>query len=510
MNEKTYNSLYEYISEKARPFLRDGGEMDFAISDDFKGNDSSGVPFADGAYDGIAVYHMGTQGLSDETRELMINALKIASTGDKEAADAAFTELGKAERAIHVIDPLQDYIIEHKNEIPAKALYEFAVYAITRSCDIESVKFGLSILELLVIDENEELKDVISMLGFSEEFALFAIFVMLRWSDGNDRIFRLARKTHGWGRIHAVRELEADDNTKRKWLLRNGVHNTVMPGYSALTCWNKSGASELLFGDEPLSDEDARGLRDIIDALIDEGPCDGISAIENSNDMLLKFLEEMRFGDITDFETVRNILAYNDESNEHSSNRINEKCRELLGSEKCREAALQAVKEGKSIDLALSLGIDCRDDILKNLESDFDNNAHLCRYLMGDENYREKTFDIFRGKLPLDELKAAPSNELCLGREYVNQRNLVFLIQELKPFPLEGLDLLEISLQCAPPQNRNMALRVLGEWTGATGEPLEKLLPEMYELLKNLFESEPNKFAREAMERLLKGELGDK
>ncbi|MDE6733010.1 MAG: hypothetical protein K2J77_09065 [Oscillospiraceae bacterium] len=508
--KETYNSLYEYISAKAKPFLKDGGEMDFTISEDFKDNESNGIPFADGAYDGIAVYHMGTQGLSDETRELMINALKIASTGDKEAADRAFTELGKAQRAIHVIDPLQDYIIEHKDEIPAKRLYEFAVYAITRSCDIECVKFGLSILELLVIDENEELKDVISMLGFSEEFALFALFVMLRWSDGNDRIFRLARKTHGWGRIHAIERLEADDDRKRKWLLRNGVHNTVMPSYSALSCWNKSGASELLFGDEELSDEDARGLRDIIDALLDEGPCSGISEIENSNDALLKFLEKARFSDITDFEVVRNILNYNNEDNEQSSNKIDEKCREILDSEKCREAALQAVQEGKSIDLALSLGIDCRDDILKILESDFDNNAHLCRYLMDDKSYREKALDLFRGKLPLEAMKAAPSDQLCLGREFGNEHNLTFLIQELKPFPLEGADLLEIALQCAPPQNRNMALRVLGEWTGATGDPLQKLLPEMFALLKGLVENEPNERTRVRMTELINGELGDK
>ncbi len=506
---ETYNSLYEYISAKAKPFLKDGGEMDFTISDDFKDNESNGIPFADGAYDGIAVYHMGSPELSAETRELMINALKTAASGDTEAAERAFTELGKSQRAIHVIDEMQDYIIEHKDEIPAKRLYEFAVYAITRSCDIECVKFGLSILELLVIDENEELKDVITMLGFSEEFALFAIFVMLRWSDGNDRIFRLARKTRGWGRIHAIVRLEADDDTKRKWLLRNGVHNTVMPSYSALSCWNKSGASELLYGDEELSDEDARGLRDIIDALLDEGPCSGISAIENSNEALLKFLEKMRFSDIGDFEVVRNILIYNDESNEHSSNKINEKCRELLNSEKCREAASQAAREVKSIDLALSLGIDCRDNILKILESDL-NNAHLCRYLMDDKNYREKALEIFREKLPLDEMKKAPNDELCFGKEFANEQNLVFLIQELRPFPLEGVDLLEVSLQCAPPRNRFMVLRVLGEWTGATGEPLEKLLPEMFALLKRLVENEPNEDAREAMERLINGELGDK
>lgn len=504
---ETYNSLYEYISAKAKPFLRGGDEMDFTISDDFKDNESNGIPFADGAYDGIAVYHMGSPEMSDETRELMISALKIASTGDKEAAERAFTELGKSQRAIHVIDPLQNYIIEHKDEIPAKRLYEFAVYAITRSCDIECVKFGLSILELLVIDENEELKDVITMLGFSEEFALFALFVMQRWSDGNDRIFLLARKTRGWGRIHAIRCLEPSVELIRTWLLRDGVHNTVMPSYSALTCWNKSGAAELLFGNSELSDEDFQGLRDIIDALLDEGPCAGISEIENAGEVLTEFLNRAgsRELGITDYEVIRNIRNYDEENGN-----IAALCDEILGSEKCRGSISSAVQNGEAIELAYSLGIDCRDKILELLESDFDNKAHLCRYLVHDSGYRGKVIEIFREKLPLDAMKTAPSNELCLGEAFKNEGNLVFLIQELKPFPLEGVDLLEISLQCAPPQNRNMALRVLGEWTGATGEPLEKLLPEMFELLKRLLENEPNKRTREGMERLINGELGDK
>lgn len=503
--KETYNSLYEYISEKARPFLRDGGEMDFEISDDFKDNESNGIPFADGAYDGIAVYHMGTQGLSDETRELMINALKIASAGDKEAAERAFTELGKSQRAIHVIDPLQDYIIEHKDEIPANRLYEFAVYAITRSCDIECVKFGLSILELLVIDENEELKDVITMLGFSEEFALFALFVMLRWSDGNDRIFRLARKTHGWGRIHAIERLKPETDEIKRWLLREGVHNTVMPGYSAFTCWNKSGAAELLFGDEPLSDEDAKGLRDIIDALLDEGPCAGISEVENADDLLAKFLDKasVRELNIDDYDTVRNIAVHNEDENAE----ISAKCRGILTSEKCRETVKLAVKEGRSVQLANELGIDCKADILRLLETELEKHCYLCVHLMRDDEYRAKAISLFREKLPLDELKAAPMTEFGLGKEFKKQQCLDAIVQHLGNYPLEGVELVETALQCSPTRNRNIALNVLQAWVNAKQTPLEQLLPKTFALLKKLKELEPDEKVREKTEKLLNGEI---
>lgn len=504
--KETYNSLYEYISAKAKPLLNGGDEMDFAISDDFKDNESNGIPFADGAYDGIAVYHMGTQGLSDETRELMINALKIASAGDKEAAERAFTELGKSQRAIHVIDPLQDYIIEHKDEIPAKRLYEFAVYAITRSCDIECVKFGLSILELLVINENEELKDVISMLGFSEEFALFALFVMLRWSDGNDRIFRLARKTRGWGRIHAIERLKPETDEIKRWLLREGVHNTVMPEYSALTCWNKSGAAELLFGNAPLSDEDFHGIRDLIDALLDEGPCAGISEVANAGEVLAEFLKRAsgRELDINDYEVVRNIRNYDEEDGN-----ITGLCAEIFNSEKCRECVKIAVKDGMALELAKELGIDCKADVLRLLETDLEKHCYLCVHLMSDNEYRAKIIALFREKLPLDELKAAPTMEMGLGMEFKKQQCLDAIVQHLGGYPLEGTELIETALQCAPIRNRNIALNALQGWVKATQTPLEQLLPKMFVLLCGLKDIEPDDKVRVKMEKLLNGEIDE-
>lgn len=501
---ETYNSLYEYISAKAKPFLNGGDEMDFTISDDFKDNESNGIPFADGAYDGIAVYHMGSPEMSNETRELMISALKIASTGDKEAAERAFTELGKSQRAIHVIDPLQDYIIEHKDEIPANALYSFAVYAITRSCDIECVKFGLSILELLVIDENEELKDIISMLGFSEEFALFALFVMLRWSDGNDRIFRLARKMHGWGRIHAIERLEPETDEIRRWLLREGVHNTVVPAYSALTCWRKSGAAEVLFGGSPLSDEDFIGLRDIIDALLDEGPRAGISAIENAGEVLAEFLNKASGRElcIDDYEVIRNIRQFAEDDEKLAA-----LCEEILNSEKCRECVKLAVKEGRAVELAKELGINCNDELLRLLENDLEAHCYLCIHLMSDDEYRAKAIALFREKLPLDELKSAPTTELGLGREFKKQQCLDAIVQHLGHYPLEGTELIETALQCAPTRNRNIALNALQKWTELKNARLQQLLPETFALLCKIKDIEPDEKVREKIEKLINGEI---
>lgn len=491
--DKTTQSLYDIIKSAVK---------DSALPDSFSlpRDPSVKVPFADGAYDGIALYHMGASKMSDEAKELMIKAVQTASNGDIEAAEHLFAELGKTERAIRLIDEFQDYIIANRDSIPAGELYKFAMYAVTKSCDTECVKFGLSILELLNIRDNEEIKAIVTVLGLSEEFTLFSVFVMLGWSDGNEKIAYLARMTHGWGRIHAIERLKPDTEEIRRWLLHEGVHNTVQPAYSALTCWNKSGAAELLRSSCKLSDEDFKALRDLIDALLDEGPCAGISAVENSEETLELFLNKASGRELNadDYAVIRNIRNYDGENG-----KIAALCGGILNTEKCRECVFNAVKNGELIELAADLGLDFKDEVLRLIESDFDERAHLCRYLMDDSEYRAKTVEIFREKLPLDKMKAAPSNELCFSKEFQSEKNLVFLIQELKDCPLEGADLVEASLRCAPIHNRNMALRVLDSWVNITQKPLKELLPEIYTLLKELIEIEVNGSAKETMSKLI-------
>lgn len=270
MGDTQTQSLYEYIRAAVEPLKQTNVLPDFSLPAD----PSSPLPFADGAQDGIATYHMGAPKVSEEARELMEKAVKTASSGDVEAAEQLFIELGRSTKALMLIDELQEYIIANRDSIPAGELYKFAVYAATKSSDRECVKFGLSILELLNIEDNDQLRAVVTVLGLCNEFTLFSVFVMLRWKNGNENIAYLARYVRGWGRIHAIERLEPSTEAIRGWLLHEGVHNDVVPSYSALTCWNKSGAAELLFGDTPLSDEDFNGIRDIIDALLDEGPCE--------------------------------------------------------------------------------------------------------------------------------------------------------------------------------------------------------------------------------------------
>lgn len=501
MSDNERQSLYEFIKAAIEPLKETGKLPEFSLPPDT----SSSLPFADGAKDGVAMYHMVAPDVTDETRALMKDAVRTASEGKYEEAERLFAELGRSASALALIDELQHYIVDNRETIPANELCDFAVYAATKSGDRECVKFGLSILELLNIEGNEQIRDIVTLLGLSNEFTLFSVFVMSRWSSGNENIAYLARNVRGWGRIHAIERITPDTAEIRQWLLREGVHNMVLPAYSALTCWNKSGAEELLRSPEELSDEDFHGLRDIIDALLDEGPCSGISEVENAEEVLKLFLKRAggRALDIDDYEVIRNIRLQDEENDD-----ITALCDGLLNTEKCRECVKLAVKEGKSIGLAKNLGIDCNADILHLLETDIEKNSHLCVHLLGDEEYRAKAIAAFREKLPLEEMKAAPTTGLCLGQEFKKEQALDFIVQYLDGFPFEGTDLIETALQCAPVRNRNMALNALQGWVNAKQTPLETLMPEMFALLCKLKEIEPDNNARERFEKLISGKSG--
>ena len=340
---------------------------------------------------------------------------------------------------------------------------------------------------------------MVRTLGLSDEFSIFSVFVMRQWEKGNDEIFELARKIHGWGRIHAIEQIESEKWEIKQWLLREGIHNSVLPAYSALTCWQKSDAADVLQGD--VSREDFSGIRDIIEGLLDEGPCSGISVIENGADMIITFLKKAKEMKpmLEDYEVIRVIGIYYRDDNPV----IVALCQELLGSEDCRGLVREAVKSGKSLELARDLQITYQDDILQLLKTEFDKNYYLCNYLTNDSKYRTEVLRIFEQNLSLDEMKTSPTKSLGLGEAYKKHQQLEILMQALRNYPLEGIEFVETALQCAPVRTRNQGLLVLQDWVSSKNVPLKQLLPDVYALLGRLREIEVDDGVRERMEQMI-------
>ncbi|MCR4556715.1 MAG: hypothetical protein K5779_02690 [Saccharofermentans sp.] len=302
------DSIFKYISDA----VDDNGLLpnDFRLPES---KDKQQAMFADGALDGIQIYHMGFSELRKSEIFEMFYLLKIAESGDHTKASEGLSEYCVKHRAVTIIDELQQTIMDHKDELSVQNMAEFAISLIMESSDRELVKVGLIILELVDTTCDPELMDTIRTLGLSDEFTLFSVFIMRNWPDGQMELLDLAKKVRGWGRIHCVKFIEPVNDEITRWLLLNGIDNDVVPDYSALTVFEKTGVEEMLDRTDLEADEIKAVLR-IIDSMLSEGPVAGISAVDDPPALLSKVLE---FADRIDLdEEEKKIIANVSELNQ--------------------------------------------------------------------------------------------------------------------------------------------------------------------------------------------------
>lgn len=489
-------SIYQQICDNITDGILD---CDFILHE--QDSDDS-VKWAPGALDGVRIYHMSHTGMDAVQLKGMVRALKVAICGDFSKADAMFFEWTKDVRAINCIDELQNYIIDHSQTLEVRNIFHTALSLVLYSKHVECVKIGLELLELFG-DPQESLKEIIRRIGLYDEFTIFAVWNMQQWENGNDEIFAIAKKVHGWGRIHAVEYLNPNTEEIRQWFLTEGTINEVINAYSALTCWQKSGAEGLLFGN-PTSEEYA-SITMLIDGLMDEGPVPGISEIEDAESVMLRYLKLSSSYTLStdEYDVILSIRHWADDRDVLS---VSATCDQILHSKDCTEAVEAAVKEGKALRLANELEIPFRKDLLKCIRKDFDENFYNCRYLMNCKDYIEPTLQIFREKLPFSEMAGEPEDNIGIGEEYEAYDKLQFILQELAAYPLVGIDFMAAGLRSPVTRNRTRALTNLKCWVQEKQLPLALLSPELFELVKDLRAQEVNDSAMALIIPLLNGQ----
>jgi len=251
-------------------------------------DDESSLLFADGAQDGITYFHTQSGELSDEEADLLVDALNAMLGGYIATADELFLKLTKTRRVIELGVVLCDIIEENTDKINPIHAYSYGMHLITMAKDKELVKIGLALHHKAPEDHLKGFKQIITDLAYCNEFTWFCLPIIRKWDGGNDLIFEIAKNVYGWGRVHACWFLEPEIREIKQWFLTEGVDNGVMPPYTALVAWNKSDAASLL--DCRLSQENFTCISRIMAALLDEGPCNGISLVEDSETVIHKFL----------------------------------------------------------------------------------------------------------------------------------------------------------------------------------------------------------------------------
>lgn len=485
------SSLYEWIKEH----IVDGSlpKQDSSLPPEEEVEEGK-LKFADGAKDGICMYHMARSSYD-------INAFYeipfLIEEGKNEEAEKKLSEFSKQNSALSVIDGVQEYIIEHRENLDPSKQFNFAYHLIKHSNERELVKYGLCILELFSY-RDESYDEILRTLALSDEFSLFVAFLMREWENAEEELLEAAKKVKGWGRIFIIEQLEATKPETKYWLLTEGIHNTVLSQYSALTCFEKTEMFTWL--NKNMTKEEFHGAGEILESLIQEGPCAGISAIEEADELILRFLNqaENQNLDVSDYEIIFNISDYT-----KLSSSLKEKCRSFLETKECTDCVNKAVTEGKGFLLAKKLGLPYKEAVFHSLEDNFEKNYFNISFLMPDGDYIEECIALFERRLPLDMMKTGPEKLHWGGEKYNDHTILSMIVQFLKPYQGKGIKLIETALQSPIINTRLTALSVLEEWQENKNEILKDNYPQIVEILKRDVKLEPDDKVKEKMEKLL-------
>ena len=225
-------SIYEYICAH----VKDGALPENFELPQEKKND---MTFAPGARDGIYIFHIPPAKITEDDQASVKDMIDNASAGNYEKAERIGIRLGETTHALPLMSEMQQYVADHIDDLDDENLFKFACWLLETSADIECVKFGFGLSDLFEC-QDPGFRATIRTLGLSDEFTVYAAISMMMWLGGNEELFELAKKVHGWGRIHAVDRLAPESDEITDWLFYEGARNNVLPGYSAFSVFVKA------------------------------------------------------------------------------------------------------------------------------------------------------------------------------------------------------------------------------------------------------------------------------
>ncbi len=462
---------------------------DFHLPDE---NPEEEIKWSEGALDGVYIYHMAHEPVTDEQRETMCRVFELVSHDRDDEAINILYDLSKDLRAIAAIDELQNLLIARQSEYDSEKMFQFGLRLFVCASKRELVKYGLSILELFDTEHfSTEFKDLVKMAALCDEFTLFAMFIFLQWENANQILFQLGQRVHGWGKVHVMERIMPDTEEIKQWILDNGIDNDIEPAYSALLCYEKAGVADLLNTEMTYNDYHSAGR--ILQAMLYEGPVPGISKVDNREEVLTLFLDKAKSYTLTfnDYLIIEDILDY--ALNEDSCYpEMVEKCSALLHTEKCEDVVRKAVESGRGISLAKKLGIDYQESYFQyykeHVKDEYFDVADAF-----DERYEDAVVEVFRENLDLQEMAKGADVKIPIWEQLDDYLRLDSCLGLLQRMPGKGKDFVLAGLNSPTLRNRNSALNVLESWREITGLSIEEMDPEFWDKLPYIAAKEPDR-----------------
>ena len=405
------------IFELIKTSIQNNGEL----PEDFRLplKDPNGVPWADGAMDGVYIYH--TVG-NEEDIEPLKNIVFQISEGKFEEAQNNLENLDFF--MISRRDPLLNWIIQEQKQINIDNLCEFAISQLSTSKNIEVIKFCLCVLEIIKLETEKDTIEKVKILALSDEFTLYCLNILKNLKNSNEEIFEIAKKVKGWGRIYSVKYLKVTNDEIKEWILEEGCHNYIIPAYTAYTCAKKINLVEIL-NEDKISNKKFNDISYLMNALLDEEAITGISNLEDRELLIERYLEKAKTLASTeeDYYAVITLKEYI-KNNKEINNELIKICDEILNSEKTRNNVKELLKEGYGYNIAKYLGIDIDKYILEYLQDNPLKNPYIVFNISERENMK-KLVSLIEKKLTLEKLEGAPTDKFYSKNE--KNKEYIFL-----------------------------------------------------------------------------------
>ncbi|MBQ6696270.1 MAG: hypothetical protein IJN16_06160 [Lachnospiraceae bacterium] len=502
---KTIYKEKKSIFERIETLIRTTGELpeDFEPEErEYKENE---LRFAPGAMEGILGHHSSGKGEDCDFAQTLKEYLQLdVAEALKRFEEEEATDFQTAAKRA----PLLSAITEHQEEYHAGKVANLGYYFAREGTKCETVKLGLSLLALFDLSDNEQVCYLFQNLGYCEEFTSYVTMNVVDWprQKMQDLYFELAKKLKGWGKIDVVEELVADTEEKKEWILCHGCKNSILNAYLAYVCVQKCDLhARLIQGN--LTREQLQGAGDIMEGLIDEGPCAGMSLVEEPVEMTCAYLRELKRYPM-DMDTVVRlcwIADYFEDSEIENAAVVCVEIRALLETVDLEVLIAENKKEKfhQCIQVAKRFQIDLSEALFELMEEDFPKYFTYAYYLFQQDRYVEEFFELCEREIDGRLYPKRMGDSLGLGNLGEGILPLDMVVQYLDKYPLKGRKLIALSIQSPITRWRNMAAKAMIAWTESLGKPLVQLDVGLYSMVKAVAETECNATTKGYWEQLL-------
>ncbi|MBQ7774686.1 MAG: hypothetical protein IJ379_02105 [Lachnospiraceae bacterium] len=497
------------IFQRIETLIRTIGELPDNFEAEEREYEENELRFAPGALEGIFGHHTAREGEDCSFAETLKEYLKL----DRAEALRRFEEEeAKTFQTASVSSPLLNEIMQHQEDYVAEDVANLGYYFAWKGTKCEAVKLGLTLLSLFNFSNNEQVCYLFQNLGYCEEFTGYVTMNIADWEESKKQelYFELAKKLKGWGKIDVVEEMVADTEEKKEWILCHGCKNTVMNSYLAYVCVQKCElAARLEKGN--LTEEQLQGVSDIMEGLIDEGPCRGMSIVEKPVELTLNYLREVEKYplDVDSVQLLCWIYDYFENSEIEDAKRVCEKLQQIwkpmdmkkLIAENLAEKTHACVQIGKRFEVDLSK------PLFELMQENFSKYFTYCFYLFQKERFVDDFFDLCEREIDGRRYPKQMGNSLGLGKLGDGILALDMIVQYMGKYPLKGRKLLALSIQSPITRWRNMAARTMQEWTQKLNKPLAQIDVGLYSMVKDVAAIECNATTKEMWDKLLGGQI---